>query len=330
VKVTARRRAARHGSLAAFALLLSGCFLIPEAEKDLEAPLVELPEVRYDTIEVTRRSLIRQVSVSGRLVASRQQDLFFREQGGRLVSLPIRPGDGVRQGQVLAEIGVAGLSYQVRLREIAVEKARLRLELLRSSSANRFEVGMAALDVEAAEVQLEESAATLADSRLLAPFSGQVAQVGPEEGDYVEPFRTVARLVDPSRLVMECAADSEETFGIGTLVDVEVRGRRLRGEVVSVPIPEEAKKDERMLIAVTGLPRDAAMGDLAVATLVLERRENAIVVPRYVLHGSAGAMYVNVLDKGERVERDVQTGMETPSEVEILRGLDEGEQVITR
>lgn len=325
--------AARRALLVAFVLLLSGCFLIPEAEEDLEAPVVELPEVRYDTIEVTRRSLVRKVSVSGRLAASRQLDLFFREQGGRLVTLAVRPGDDVRQGAVLAEIGVAGLSYQVRLREIALEKARLRLELLETSNANRFEIAMADLDVQAAQVQLEESKAKLADSRLVAPFAAQVAQVEQEEGAYVEPFETVLRLVDPSRLVMECAADAGETFGIGTAVDVEVRGRSLRGQVVSVPRREEGrpvKKDERMLIAIAGLPRDAAMGDLAVATLVLERRENAIVVPRYVLHGSSGATYVNVLVKGERVERDVETGMETASEVEILRGLDEGEQVITR
>lgn len=324
-----RRSAA--GALLALALPLSGCFLIAEEEKDLEVPLVELPAITYDTLEVTRRTLVKQVSVSGRLVASRQQDLFFREQGGRLVSLTVRPGDNVRAGDVIAEIGAAGLSYQVRLRDIAVRKALLRLELLETTGANRYEIAMAGLDVEAAEVQLEESTAKLADSRLLAPFAGQVVRVGAEEGDYVEPFQTVARIADPSKLVMECAADDAGTFGIGTAVEVEVRGHRCRGEVVSVPDPDEPADDERrMLVAVTGLPRDAAMGDLAIATLVLDRREAAIVVPRYVLHGSAGAAYVNVLQDGERVERDVVTGLETSSEVEIVEGLVEGEQVIVR
>ena len=43
-----------------------------------------------------------------------------------------------------------------------------------------------------------------------------------------------------------------------------------------------------------------------------------------------GRKYVNVLENGLNNERDVRIGVETATEVEILEGIEEGEEIILR
>ena len=43
----------------------------------------------------------------------------------------------------------------------------------------------------------------------------------------------------------------------------------------------------------------------------------------------SGRRYVNVLEDGVRVEKDVEIGLQTDTEAEIINGLEEGDLVIT-
>ena len=78
------------------------------------------------------------------------------------------------------------------------------------------------------------------------------------------------------------------------------------------------------------LPDGAAINDPALVSLVLARRENVVVLPKYVLKTYADRTYVNLLIDGIKVERDIETGVETATEVEIVKGLQAGDLVVTR
>ena len=54
----------------------------------------------------------------------------------------------------------------------------------------------------------------------------------------------------------------------------------------------------------------------------------AIVLAKNLIHRYAGRTYVNILKDGLKEEKYVIIGIETSNEVEIVSGLDEGEQVI--
>lgn len=63
-------------------------------------------------------------------------------------------------------------------------------------------------------------------------------------------------------------------------------------------------------------------------TIVVEQRENVIVIPRKGLRTYLGRDYVQVLNGESRKEVDVEKGLVTPTEVEIRTGLKEGQNVI--
>ena len=51
-------------------------------------------------------------------------------------------------------------------------------------------------------------------------------------------------------------------------------------------------------------------------------------MPYYVVKGINGDKFVNLLKDGEVVERIIKTGLEGENRIEIVEGLEEGEEVV--
>jgi membrane fusion protein, macrolide-specific efflux system len=115
---------------------------------------------------------------------------------------------------------------------------------------------------------------------------------------------------------------------------VEYRNIKLVGEVVANPTtmyndPNEAVRRTALIRIPKGLPADTRIGDDARIIYEQEKRENVLVLERNLINLMSGRRYVNVLQDGVRVEKDVEVGLQTDTEAEIVKGLAEGELVIT-
>ena len=320
---------------------LSGCFLVSEEKDRLAPPLVEAPEVQYDVKEVKRRPLfVNSIRIAGSLAPVRKQELYFKA-GGRVDRLFISREDfylrkgnvPVRKGDILAELDSGNLASQVQRQALQLEKTQNTYELKKTLGANVYELRNAAIDVRLAELLLEELQDSLARRRLVAPFSGVVTLFDAEEGEYVEPYAPVMVVIDPTEIVLECTGDAVRRFRTGMEATVTYQGEDYRGRVIASTedSPDSSVFEEKeMIVDVERLPADAAIGDTATIGLVLERAEEAIVLRKDAIYQYAGRSYVNVLKDGLKEEREVELGIETTVEVEIVSGLEEGELVIIR
>jgi hypothetical protein len=63
--------------------------------------------------------------------------------------------------------------------------------------------------------------------------------------------------------------------------------------------------------------------------IVLKQASNVLMVPTSAVSGSASTSFVRVMQDGQPVFRQVQTGMATSSFTEITSGLTAGETVVT-
>ncbi|MNE17892.1 Multidrug resistance protein MdtA [compost metagenome] len=63
--------------------------------------------------------------------------------------------------------------------------------------------------------------------------------------------------------------------------------------------------------------------------IILQQRSDTIVIPKNGLRTYLGRSFVRVLEDGSRLrEVDVEAGIEGSTEVEIVKGLEEGEVVV--
>ena len=81
--------------------------------------------------------------------------------------------------------------------------------------------------------------------------------------------------------------------------------------------------------AVAELPQDAEIGSSVNVEIVTQQKDDTLIIPRSGLRSYLGRTFVRVLEEEKRIrEIDVEQGLVTPTTVEILKGLEEGQEVI--
>ena len=78
------------------------------------------------------------------------------------------------------------------------------------------------------------------------------------------------------------------------------------------------------------IPESSAVGNIADAVLVLDSRENVIVISANLVKTVNGQDVVYVFKDNERVQTPVTLGLQSGSSVEITSGLEVGDEIIIR
>jgi len=192
---------------------------------------------------------------------------------------------------------------------------------------------MMELDIKTAEIQIENLQTELEKTKLVSPVTGRVVWITSSKvGEYIYAHSNLIRIADVTRLKLRYTGDSISDFKMGDKVEVKIDNDEYVGIVVMTPSTAPFDADDSIkksvLIDVKGLPAEVKLGDAARISLLLDRRDDVLVIPRDLLHGFMGQKTVYILDDGIKKDRNVQVGIETPTEVEIVKGLEEGEEII--
>ena len=326
------------GLITTFILSLSGCFLLPKEEVVIAPPLKEPPKITYEFVEAKKGIIERKITCTGVFVSVKQSDLSFKSRGGYLKKVYVELGDTVKPGDLLAEIDTGDMDRQIKLEEINLKKAQMlydeKLELEENAVQNsKSEAQMAALDLEAQKLRLEALRSDYEKAKIYSPITGTVDYVlSIKEGQYIDAYKTLIRIADISNLQLQYSDEKMSDFQLGMDVEVDIDSKTYKGEVVGTPSnapedgDEEAKKSIR--INVKDLPGSVKIGDNGLITLRLEKKENVIVLPKNLIHNLGSRIFVQVLENGIRKECDVELGIKTDTEVEIVKGLNVGDKII--
>lgn len=310
----------------AMTLSFTGCKLIPK-EKAVQAPALIAPaNVKYDIKKVERGTIVKKFKETGQLKSAKMQEGFFTyERGGKLKNIYVKAGDSVKKGQVLAELAVNGSDTRVREQEIMYEKTKLNYENLKQNGAEEYELKQTALDLELAKMRLEEAKKESQGTKIVAAFNGRVVSVaGAKIGDMIEPLKPVVTIAESSALMVRYKLFGDNEFFMGMKAKVDYKGKLYDGEVVVVP----TASGEDLEIKVDNIPQGASFGERVVFELEVAKRENVLKVPKTAIHEYDNQIYVEKLENGMRVEKYVKVGVKTEDEVEIIEGLNEGEEII--
>jgi membrane fusion protein, macrolide-specific efflux system len=313
--------------------LLSGCFILPKEEDLLAPPLLESPQITYEVFEARRGEIINDLEVNGTFVYARRESIFFRFGGGRLLKIYVSEADQVKSGQLIAELDTESLKYQIAMQELTLQKARLQAEHASLLGKDRIEQQLAAIDVRQAELTLDKYRTELSRAQLFSPFDGVVVyQAGFAEGDLVDAYRTVVSVADPRVIELSYQGVQNSDFAFGQEAEVIFRDKILPGKVVQTPAmaPIDAPEPERsqVIVRVKNLPSSIKVGDSATIRVVLQKRDNAIIIPRNLVQSYLGEDFVNILVDGIKRQQSVKQGIVSATEVEIVKGLKEGDKVI--
>ena len=318
-------------------LVLNACFLLPKEEETLAPPVLLEPSERiYATADVRRGDIELRITGTAKFESSRVEDQYFVHRSGRIRKVFVDVGDVVTTGEAIADLYTGSLEDQIQLQLLTVEKIQLQIDGMRVSGSTRLEIEIAELDRKKEEIRLQMLTREMESSVLRASMDGKVVYLNRafKPGATVGEFQTLMRIADPDVLVLKYTGSRIYDFEQDALLEVTTGEFTFEGRVVESPAGMPADAEESQLrsvtIAVPNLPPEIESGDIADISLVLDSKKQVLIVPRDVIREYMGRRYVYVLAKDSHQERTVETGIETETEVEIVKGLVEGELVIVR
>jgi HlyD family secretion protein len=275
----------------------------------------------------------------------------------------VESGDEVELGQPLIEIERELLEAQVREAEAALQEARVsrryakieldRIEELQAGGAaspqqhddarSRYERAQAA---EArARAGLDTLSTQLGYASVASPLAGRVLHVYTEEGNAVSPVTSVTggtlllSLAGTESLYLEGKVDENEVARVELDQEARIRteaygDRVFRGRVSKIaPIGERIQNVTYFEVEIeitdldAGLLRPRMSGD---AEIVAEVVEETLTIPETALRYRGDRIYVDLVtgnDSSAIEARDVAIGIVDGIRVQILSGLEEGDEV---
>ncbi len=205
-------------TLITLSYLLGGC----EDKNSLAPPAIR--PVKTTLIEIETGSTRR--SFPGRAQTVQEIDLSFKI-GGRIVERPVKVGDFVKKGQLIARLD--SREFEARLRSARAEATRDEQNYRRAQQLTQgghiskadFDLLKTKAAIAKANVDLAEK--TLADAVINAPFAGRIASIAVKNHQTVAANQPVARLLDTSHIEMVLQVPETFISLISHLADITVQ-----------------------------------------------------------------------------------------------------------
>lgn len=295
--------------------------------------------------------------------------------GGQIAKLLVKKGQHVRKGQVLLELWNDDLRAQEalafeqlktavqRVKEICTLSETAYREAVRSqelrdkgfistqqldraqseATARRASCEAARGDIEQSKSRIELARAGLSRMVLRAPFSGVVADISGELGEYSTPsppgILTIPAidLIDDSCLYVSAPIDEVDAaklkVGQRSRITLDaIKGRSFSGKVRRIaPYVLDLEKQARTVeVEVEFDKLDAGenllVGYSADVEIVYDMRANVLRIPaQTLLEGNRVLLYG---ENGVLEERAVSTGLSNWEYAEVLSGLNAGDRIV--
>ncbi|MFD0673154.1 efflux RND transporter periplasmic adaptor subunit [Cohnella sp. GCM10027633] len=323
---------------AALLSLLAGCSLLPQEDEKEALPEIRVPKIsQKPEYSVKRATLELKATGSGKLLSEREEKLFFETDNRRITAIHVKAGDKVKQGQLLAELDTGDTDSQIRRKQIEIEKAELDLkEALRSAEDGADDIALRKrqLDYELLKQELADLQDDLKGSKLVAPYAGTITSFTAEKGDMARAYESIGEIADMDALVVAVQFNTSDLEsiapGMETIVGINAAGD-FKGKVRRLPVSgaDADSLDAYALIELEKLPAGIGHGTPLSASVIVERRKDALTIPVAALRTQNSRQYVLVaLKDGSKGEVDVEIGAQTATDVEIIKGLEEGQKVV--
>ena len=260
------------------------------------------------------------------------------QQQSELASIETQYNNSALNLEAQEELLKDGLVSQLQVKQIRSQTADLKnrlaiarqqYEMTKNGLDSQIAPQQADVDQRRAQYQLRLD--QLDALKVKAGMHGVLSQVPVEVGQQVGPGTNLARVADPTRLKAEVRIAETQTKDIrlGQLAEVDTRNGIIQGRVIRID-PASSGGTVGVDISLEGdLPR-GARPDLSVdGTITLEKLPDVIKVGRPAFGQENSTVSLFRLDaSGEAQRVQVRLGRTSVNEIEILEGLQPGDQVI--
>ncbi|AOS44145.1 Multidrug resistance protein MexA precursor [Lacunisphaera limnophila] len=253
---------------------------------------------------------------------------------GTIATLPWGLGQAVPAGDVLVTLAVPETEARVRQAQASLAEAARATERERTLVAKGVNAPDSLRDAEDrlrfAQAGLAEAEAMLAHASIRAPFAGVVTEKTVLPGDLATPGLPLLTLESTARLRAEGAVPEQAaaTLRIGDSLPVVVQdgAAPVAGRIEELSTAADALS--RSVLVKVALPAGSARSGQFARLQVTAGASDSLFIPATALTRFGQMERVFVVTEGRAVLRLVKSGRTIGDRLEILSGLNAGEQIV--
>jgi RND family efflux transporter MFP subunit len=347
-------------------LLMAALRVIGVMQETAAKYAAELERVTYTPVEaltVSKQDVSTDITLSGKVQADKEAPVMVKTPG-KVEAVYVKVGDWVQKDQVLFSLDKSDLMASYNQAEAALKMAQAGYESSMQKYENDlktlenmrklYEAGaisqteleqfeMLASDAvrQTIEGQLAQAQAafdnvtkTLADMDVKAPISGLVTSLSVSVGSMAANTMPAATIVDMNKVHLTVSVSEKEINNIkqGQEVQITIPSASLQTNGTVEELSLAANQQGKYTVKTT-IPNEEQLikpGMFANLVLSTQVRENVVAVPTDAVVHHDGKDVVFVVEGNKAVEREVTTGLENSSMIEILSGLNEQEVIVVK
>lgn len=265
-------------------------------------------------------------------VRSKQRAVVEAKVSGRVLEYSATPGAMVKAGDLLARLDVQEIQAKVDQAHAMLDQAKRdfdrQKQLIASNATTRQEFDAADARVKIGTGAVSEAETMMSYAKVTAPFDGVVTRKLADVGDLAMPGKPLLEIEAPTSLRFE--ADLPEAIldrvKLGAKMPVRL-AKVVEGTVSEIsPVADPVSRtfNVKLDIPQTEGLRTGQFGRVSVPVAEVK----LLLVPQIAVLKRGQMELVFVAQNGKAALRLVKTGKVLDGRVEVLSGLEEGEQVI--
>lgn len=259
-----------------------------------------------------------------------------------ITAIHFEDGERVNKGDVLVEMTSAEEHAQLEEVRSEIEEAQKqfdRVQSLKSSgAASASLLDQRRRELETAQARLHAVQSRMEDRLITAPFAGVLGLRNVSIGTLVEPGDVITTLDDDSTMKLDFSVPA--TFidilkpGLDIIAHARAYGERaFKGHVAAVDSRVDPVTRSIRVRARIPNPEELLKPGLLMSLELLKNPRDAIIIPEEAVMPEGNRTYVLTIDEAQKPpiaeRKEVTLGARRPGEVEVLKGLDAGDTVIT-
>jgi len=299
--------------------------------------------------EVVLKPIEEFITTTGTVDATMTFDLKTETQGlyhlmtNPRTKMPYAAGDEVKKGEV-----VVTLESQELENSVNIESRKLNLDLnqrdLETQQRLYDKGGVTLRDLANAQRSLidakysyESALIQLSRLKIDVPFDGILTDVTYyTPGIKIPSGSAIGKVMNYTRLTMDVSMPAKQLGKIREgqntrVTNVNLTNKVFAGKVVQVsPALDPTTRAFKATIRVENSENALKPGMFVKVEIVVDRHESAVVIPKDVIMARRQNKTVFVVERGVAVERQITTGLENPTAVEISEGLAANDRLVIR
>ena len=326
------------------ALLIGlGAYKISSNKKQQETEVKEVAKqvdkINVNVVTATRENINTDYSANGTFIP-KQETNQSADISGRVVSVFAKEGSRVGAGQVLATIKRDAIEVDVTQAQNTLQNAIIdnqRYEnAYKTGGVTKQQVDNSRLQLKNAQAAVRAQRVKINDTSVRAGISGTINKRMVEPGMVVSPGTPLFEIVNINSLKLSVLVDESQVGRIQIGQQVSINVNALPDETFSGKITFIAPKSDASLnfpveveVSNNGQLKAGMYGTALFKTNYGAENQNLLTVPAAAFVNGVSSGQLFIVQNGTAKLTTVKTGKVYGDKVQIISGLNGGEQVIT-